>query len=132
MLGHIAIEPGRSFRLMLVGALLLGVCGCGSPAATPTPSPLAQALVGQWVVTGGQEARTPITLGEPVTFQPDGHYLWGPRKGRYELFEESQITLRWSLGEAFSYDLKLAGDTLTLGRMTNCGKVEQFILTRSP
>jgi hypothetical protein len=109
------------------------MAGCSSPVGpSPTPSALARALIGQWQVSGGQEARLPITLGEQVTFQADGSYVWGSRKGRYELFQDAHMTLRALLGESFSYDLTLTGETLTLTRMTNCGKVEQFVLERQP
>ena len=119
--------------LVLGLALALCVAGCSSlEGPSPTPSALARALLGQWRVSSGQEARLPITLGEQVTFQADGSYVWGARKGRYELFQDAQMTLRASLGESFSYDLTLTDDTLTLTRMTNCGKVEQFVLERRP
>lgn len=66
-----------------------------------------------------------------MEFRGDGTFSWEGKSGEYSLFRDETIRLKRSaVGEKQEYYISLSQDTLTLTRYTNCGKEDQYILTR--
>lgn len=133
---HLAAKALAALLVLALASALLG-CDTRSPAcrptptAVPTPSATVRLLLGPWVVTDGQLAKTQIVLGEKVEFHDDGTFTWEGKIGQYSLFQEQTITLKRSaVGEAFEYAITVTEDSLVLSRGTNCGKEDRYVLAR--